>query len=82
MIKSWDKFNEDITSSAKSDNESRYHKYKSTYIELVRSNIPQVEKIIDDVRECFTTFEDGGLVKKYQFGGMYNPDKRKNAEEF
>ena len=82
MIKSWDKFNEDITSITKSDDESRYQKYKSTYIELVRANIPQVEKIIDDVKECFISFEDDGLVKKYQFGGMYNPDKRKNSEEY
>lgn len=81
MIKGWSKFNESSDWKG-SENESRYQRYKSTYIELVRNNIPQVENIITDVKECFVSFEDDGLIEKYQFGGMYNPDKRKNADEY
>ena len=83
MIKRWDRFNENIFSGKEGyEIETQYKKYRSAYIQLVRDNIPQVEKIIDDVKECFISFQDDGLVKKYQFGGMYNPDKRKSAEQY
>ena len=54
MIKSWDKFNEDITSITKADNESRYQKYKSTYIKLVQNNIPQHDLVPVQQRVYFS----------------------------
>lgn len=47
MIKRWDRFNEARSES----DENRYQLYKSTYIELVRNNIPQVENIITDIKD-------------------------------
>jgi len=77
MIKRWDRFNE----SRDESDENRYQLYKDTYIKLVRNNIPQVENIIADVKDCFASFEDDGLIEKYQFGGLYNPDKSKSTDD-
>ena len=74
MIKGWKKFNEDIVDF--DDSESRYDRYIRVQQELINANIPQVKKVIDDVRDCFISYEDMDIIKGYHFGGLYDPDKR------
>lgn len=69
MIKGWDKFNENK------------HVWFDTKDRLISENKPTVIKVIDDIRECFSHFEDDSLVTRYAFGGMYNPRKRVPGSE-
>lgn len=73
MIKGWEKFNEDIDFD---DSESRYDRYVRVLQELTNANIPQVKKVVDDIRDCFISYEDMDIIKYYQFGGLYDTDKR------
>mgnify|MGYP001032213449 CR=1 FL=1 len=67
MIKGWSKFNE---RSVWFDTKDR----------LISENKPTIIKVINDVRDCFSDFEDDSLITKYAFGGMYNPKKNKDID--
>lgn len=67
MVKGWDKFNE---RSIWFDTKDR----------LISENKPTIIKVINDVRDCFSDFEDDSLITKYAFGGMYNPRKNKDID--
>lgn len=69
MIKDWSKFNENN------------HVWFDTKDRLKSENKPTIIKVIDDVRDCFTSFEDLGIINRYNFGGMYNPNKERDAKE-
>jgi hypothetical protein len=66
MIQGWSKFNE---------NNDEIPSYLDMKDRLAAENTPQIKKVIDDVRNCFISFEDKGIINGYKFGGIYNPKK-------
>ena len=72
MIKKWNKFNESEMSS--------YNHYIDIKDKLTEENLKQLNSIFPEIRECFISFEDSGLINTYRFGGLYNPDKSKEID--